>query len=124
MGMKFFFFFLMVVCINGIGQGAFDTICDPSLIKKDTIIKIFIKGIGNVYEAEAKFFQKDFELTSTDSSIVIVSFRLLVDSKDLMMNRANKGKKVEPDLIENGVDKGKDYSLKYLSAVLILPSIR
>jgi len=114
--MKIFLFFLLFISINSIGQKTLNNICDSLQIKKDTTIKIFIKGVGSVYELEAKFFQQEFELTSFDNNAEIVSFRLSVDSKDLMMYRANNGKKVAPDLIIDGVDKGKDFSLRFLSA--------
>lgn len=114
--MKFFHFLLIFISINCSGQQIVNKICNSTEIKYDSSIKVFIKGKEKVNEIENKFFQQEFELTSKDDSTEIIFFRITVDSWNLIVIRSNNGKKIEPDYIEDGVDKGKDYSLRALSA--------
>ena len=113
--MKFFHFLLIFISINCSGQQIVNNICNSTQIKYDSSIKVFLKGKEKVYELENKFFQQDFELTSKDDSVEIISFRITIDSKELIATRPNEGKKVNPDYIVDGVNKGDSYSLRFLA---------
>ena len=112
--MRVIIVFLILLSINCSGQSSVDKNCSSEGIKYDSTIKVFIKGIKETNELDAKFFQNEFELTAIEENIEIIFFRIIINSRRGIAVRPNEGKRVTPDYIENETKKD-DYSLRFLT---------